>query len=68
MEKAAAAVKAKVLVVVAANDHVVTPVPAKDFAKLLGAELLVLDSDCGHQSHGCEEAAVVARTSAFLEK
>ncbi len=68
MEKAAAAVKAKVLVVVGANDHVVTPVPAKEFAKLIGAELLVLDSDCGHQSPACEEAAVVARASAFLEK
>ena len=68
MEKAAAAVKAKVLVVVGANDHVVTPGPAKDFAKLLGAELLELESDCGHQSPACEEAAIAARASAFLEK
>jgi homoserine O-acetyltransferase len=68
MEKAAVAVKAKVLVVVATNDHVVTPGPAKDFAKLLGAEFLELASDCGHQSPGCEEATVVARAAAFLEK
>ena len=68
MEKAAAAVKAKVLVVVATYDHVVTPIPAKEFSKLLGAEFLELDSDCGHQSPGCEDAKVTARASAFLEK
>ena len=68
MEKAATAVKAKVLVVVGANDHVVTPGPARDFAKLLGAEFMELDSDCGHQSPGCEEVAIVARAAAFLEK
>jgi homoserine O-acetyltransferase len=68
MEKAAAAVKAKVLVVVGTFDHVVTPVPAKDFAKLLGADLMELQSDCGHQSPACEEAAIAARAAAFLEK
>ncbi|MGB8013872.1 MAG: alpha/beta fold hydrolase [Terriglobales bacterium] len=68
MEKAAVAVKAKVLVVVATNDHVVTPGPAREFAKLLHADLLELGSDCGHQAPGCEEATIVARGSAFLEK
>ncbi len=68
MEKAAAAVKAKVLVVIATNDHVVTPGPAREFAKLLGADLLELNSDCGHQTSGCEEAAILARVIPFLEK
>jgi homoserine O-acetyltransferase len=68
MQKAAAAVKAKVLVVVATNDHVVTPGPARDFAKLLGADLLELNSDCGHQSPDCEESAILARAIPFLEK
>jgi Mg-chelatase subunit ChlD len=36
--------KPKVLVVVATHDHVVTPGPAGEFAKMLGAELLELDS------------------------
>ena len=67
MEKAAAAVKAKVLVVVGTYDHVVTPGPAQDFAKLMGAEVLELDSDCGHQSPACEEKVVVARATAFLD-
>ena len=68
MEKAAAAVKAKVLVVVGTYDHVVTPGPARDFAKLLGAEVLEFPSDCGHQTPACEEKAVVARVKEFLER
>jgi homoserine O-acetyltransferase len=68
MEKAAASVKAKVLVVIATSDHVVTPGPAREFAKLLGAELLELNSDCGHQAPGCEEAAILTRAIPFLEK
>jgi len=66
MEKAAAAVKAKVLVIVGAYDHVVTPIPAEDFAKSIGADLVEFPSDCGHQTPACEEKAVVARVSAFL--
>jgi len=68
LERAAAAVKAKVLVVVGTYDHVVTPGPAKDFAKLTGAEVLEFPSDCGHQTPACEEKAVVARVTAFLNQ
>ena len=44
MERAASSVKAKVFVIVATYDHVVTPEPARKFAALLhapdfGAEL-----------------------------
>jgi homoserine acetyltransferase len=66
MEKAAVAVRAKVLVVVGAYDHVVTPEPAKNFAKLLGAELLEIPSDCGHQTPSCEAEKVGAAVSRFL--
>ncbi|HEV8188886.1 MAG TPA: alpha/beta fold hydrolase, partial [Pyrinomonadaceae bacterium] len=48
LERAAKSVRAKVFVIVAKYDHVVTPGPATDFATLLGAKLLTLDSDCGH--------------------
>ena len=66
MEKAAAAVKAKVLVIVGTYDHVVTPVPAKDFARQIGADLLELPSDCGHQTPACEDKVVVGRVRSFL--
>jgi homoserine O-acetyltransferase len=66
LERAAAAVKAKAFIVVAQFDHVVTPGPAMEFARLKGAKLLMLDSDCGHQSPGCESKQVNRAVSDFL--
>jgi homoserine O-acetyltransferase len=66
MERAAAAVKAKVFVVVAKLDHVVTPVPALEFARLLHAKTLELDSDCGHLAPSCESQKVNLAVSEFL--
>jgi homoserine O-acetyltransferase/O-succinyltransferase len=66
MEQAARAVKAKVLVIVATYDHVVTPAPAREFAKLLKAPVVELTGDCGHQAPGCEEEKAKAATYGFL--
>ena len=66
MQGAAAAVKAKVFVIVSKTDHVVTPGPAIDFARLLNAKLLVLDDDCGHLAPGCETKTIVPAIAAFL--
>jgi homoserine O-acetyltransferase len=68
MEQAAAAVKAPMLIVVDAHDHMVTPGPALNFAKLKGAQTLVLESDCGHLGPGCEQAKVAAAIAEFLAK
>jgi homoserine O-acetyltransferase/O-succinyltransferase len=68
MDKAAAAVKAKVFVIVARHDHVVTPQPAIDFAGLLHAPVLELESDCGHLAPSCEQSKVAAAVADFLEK
>jgi homoserine O-acetyltransferase len=67
MERAAATVRAKVLVVVARFDHAVTPGPAREFARLTKSELLELDSDCGHMAPSCEDAAVRKAVTEFLE-
>lgn len=67
MEKAAAAVKAKVLVIVARRDHTVTPGPATEFAHLMHAELLELDDD-GHQYGGCEDERVRTTVNEFLKR
>jgi len=67
MEPAAKKVKAKVLIVVAAQDHMVNPHPALDFAPLVHAQTLVLESDCGHRAVGCESARVFPAVKAFLE-
>ena len=66
MERAAAAVKAKALVIVDRYDHVVTPQPALDFAALLHATTLELDSDCGHLTPGCEVPRISAAIASLL--
>jgi homoserine O-acetyltransferase len=53
MQKAAAAVKAKALIVPSLQDHMVNPHPALDFGKLIHARMLVLDDNCGHLAPGC---------------
>src|ERR1051325_10753478 len=60
------AVKAKVLVVVSKFDHVVTPGPAREFASLLGAKLIEIDSDCGHLATACESSQLTAAVTQFL--
>ena len=66
LEDAAKKVKARVLVVVAAQDHMVNPKPALDFAPLIGAKTLVLESDCGHLAPGCEMSKMAPSVRAFL--
>jgi homoserine acetyltransferase len=68
MERSAAAVRAKVFVVVSKNDLTVTPGPAIDFAHLLKARLLVLDDDCSHQAPGCEVTTIVPAIAEFLSQ
>jgi len=66
MARAAAAVKAKVFVIVAKFDHVVTPGPALEFAPLINARVLELESDCGHSAPSCESQKVGAAVREFL--
>jgi homoserine O-acetyltransferase len=67
LEAASKKVKAKVLIVVASQDHMVNPQPALDFAPLVHAQTLVLESDCGHRATGCESAKMFPAVKAFLE-
>jgi homoserine O-acetyltransferase len=68
MERAAAAVKADVLIVVAKFDHVVTPGPALQFARLLRSPVIELDGDCGHLAPSCEFQKVNAAVAEFLKR
>ncbi|HEX8985667.1 MAG TPA: alpha/beta fold hydrolase [Bryobacteraceae bacterium] len=65
---AARTVKARALVVTATTDHVVTPGPAREFARLLKADVLELDGNCGHLANSCQEALVGRSVTAFLAK
>lgn len=66
--RTAEAIKAKVFVIHARYDYTVTPQPALDFAKLLNAKTLVLESDCGHLAPSCESQKVNTAIAGFLEE
>jgi homoserine O-acetyltransferase len=67
LEKAAAAVEARVLVVQALEDITVPPGTALHFAALLGAETLELENNCGHLAVFCEKERVVKAVRSFLD-
>jgi len=67
LKGAAAMVRGKSLVIVNKQDHVVNPLPAIEFAKMLHASLIELDSECGHRAHSCEMKRITAAVAAFLE-
>lgn len=65
VEQAGKAIHAKMLVIVSPEDHTVNPIPAKQFAEVLGAPVVTLDSPCGHASPSCVSLGpIVAK---FLE-
>lgn len=66
LAKAARRVKAKALVIVADQDHMVNPAPSRTFAAAMNAELLELDSPCGHLVPNCDDRVAKA-AKAFLE-
>ncbi len=68
MDKAASRVKAKVLSIVSLQDHMANPLPAIEFAKLINAESLELNNDCGHLGPGCEMEKVEKAINDFLER
>ncbi|QNI34352.1 alpha/beta fold hydrolase [Alloacidobacterium dinghuense] len=65
---AANKVRAKVLVVSATQDHMVNPLPALGFAKLIHAQTLLLESDCGHMAPGCESSKMDPVVDQFLSQ
>ncbi len=65
-EKAGAAVRARVLVVAAEQDHMVNPHPALEMAALAGFDVLRLKTNCGHLATRCEDARVAAAVREFL--
>ncbi len=66
LEEAAAKVRARMLVVVGLQDHMVVPGPALAFAKALKAPTLELASPCGHLAPSCEQEKVSRAIAAFL--
>jgi homoserine O-acetyltransferase/O-succinyltransferase len=58
--------KARFLVIVAAEDHLVNPQPALDWAAALGAPVYISHGSCAHIIMSCDAAAVSTRVRAFV--
>jgi homoserine acetyltransferase len=68
MARAAAQVRARMLIVYSWGDHMVTPGLTVEFARLVNADTLSLGTTCGHIASGCEEARVGTAVRAFLSQ
>jgi len=68
LHESVAKVRAKMLIVYAAQDHMVNPKTSIDFANLGGFATLNLNGNCGHMAISCESARLTATVRAFLEQ
>jgi homoserine O-acetyltransferase len=66
-EAVAKRIRARMLIIVAAQDHMVSPDEALLFAKALRADPLVLMGDCGHMATSCQESGYRDRLRQWLE-
>lgn len=68
LQESVAKVRAKMLIVYAAQDHMVNPKTSIEFANLGGFATLNLNGNCGHMAISCEAARMTATVRAFLEQ
>jgi homoserine O-acetyltransferase len=68
MTRAAAAIRAELLVVGTWGDREVNPKPAFEVARMVNAEVLELDGRCGHQAPSCEQAMLWPAVERFLSR
>lgn len=66
IQAAARESKPRFIVVVNANDHMVNPQPAIEWANAMGAQIFVSQTDCGHQVFDCDGAKITAMIRDFL--
>jgi homoserine O-acetyltransferase len=67
-EDAAKVIQARMLIIVASEDKAVSPDTPLNFAKLVRAETMVMDSPEGHNAYKTETAKLFPVISRFLEK
>jgi homoserine O-acetyltransferase len=68
LTRAAAAIRADLMVVGTWADREVNPKPAFDLARSADAELLELDGRCGHQAPSCEREVLWSAVARFLDR
>jgi len=59
-------IKADIMIIVNQQDHIVNPRPSIEFAKSLNTQLMILNSNCGHNAFGCEQEKISKRIIDFL--
>lgn len=68
LDRAAAAIHAPMLIVINRQDHLVNPMTSIQFATLVKAQLIELDSNCGHRAHRCEQPKIGGAVADFLQQ
>jgi homoserine O-acetyltransferase len=66
LAEAARSTTARFLVIVSAEDHLVNPQPALDWAAAVGAPVYISHGACAHLIMSCDAEAVSTRVRAFL--
>lgn len=66
VDAAARKVRARTLVVIARQDHMVNPIPAMRFADRINAKVLELTGNCGHMATSCEVDIMTPVVQEFL--
>ena len=61
-------IRAKMLIIISLQDHMVNPEPALQFAKLIYAKLTILNNDFGHQAPSFDDPAMQRSIGEFLAK
>jgi homoserine O-acetyltransferase len=64
--EAARSTRARFLIIVSAEDHLVNPQPALDWAQTVGAPVYISHGSCAHLIMNCDAAAVSSRVRSFL--
>lgn len=60
--------RGRLLVINSSDDHLVSAGPARQFARQVGADTLMLSSECGHGLFACEVRTIGAAIAAFLRR
>lgn len=67
MQRAAASVRARMLVVYSPDDRMVSPGPPAEFARLVGADTIAVPSPCGHAVFWCETGTIGRAVREFID-
>jgi homoserine O-acetyltransferase len=68
LDRTAAAIRTRLLIVTTWADRAVNPRPAFELARAAGASVLELDGRCGHKAPSCERATLWPAVNRFLDE